>query len=61
MRLQDIGASPERVRVSGNLKFDIPAPVPPAIVETVRASIAGAAPGRCWYAAVRWMEKSHCC
>jgi 3-deoxy-D-manno-octulosonic-acid transferase len=41
MRLQDIGASPERVRVSGNLKFDIPAPVPPAIVETVRASIAG--------------------
>jgi 3-deoxy-D-manno-octulosonic-acid transferase len=40
-RLQDIGASPERVRVSGNLKFDIPAPVPPAIVESVRASLAG--------------------
>ena len=38
-RLQDIGASPERVRVSGNLKFDIPAPVPPAIVERVRASV----------------------
>src|SRR5271163_1657362 len=38
-RLQDIGASPERVRVSGNLKFDIPAPVPPKIVESVRASI----------------------
>jgi len=38
-RLQDIGATPERVRVSGNLKFDIPAPVPPAIVERVRASV----------------------
>jgi 3-deoxy-D-manno-octulosonic-acid transferase len=38
-RLQDIGASPARVRVSGNLKFDIPAPVPPKIVESVRASI----------------------
>ncbi len=37
-RLKDIGAPPERVRVSGNLKFDIPAPVPPAIVENVRAS-----------------------
>jgi 3-deoxy-D-manno-octulosonic-acid transferase len=37
-RLQDIGAGPERVRVSGNLKFDIPAPAPPAIVESVRAS-----------------------
>src|SRR6202167_1394810 len=38
-RLQDIGASPERVRVSGNLKFDIPAPVPRAIVKRVRASV----------------------
>jgi 3-deoxy-D-manno-octulosonic-acid transferase len=38
-RLQDIGASPERVRVSGNLKFDIPAPLPPQIVESVQASI----------------------
>jgi len=28
-RLQDIGAPPERVRVTGNLKFDIPAPAPP--------------------------------
>jgi 3-deoxy-D-manno-octulosonic-acid transferase len=38
-RLQDIGANPERVRVSGNLKFDISAPVPPQIVESMRASI----------------------
>ncbi len=44
-RLQDIGANPERVRVTGNLKFDIPAPAPPAIVETVRRSIAATAAG----------------
>lgn len=45
-RLQDIGARPERVRVSGNLKFDLPAPAAPAIVESVRKSIAveGAGP-----------------
>ena len=44
-RLQDIGAPPERVRVSGNLKFDIPAPAAPAIVENVRQSLASAAAG----------------
>ena len=44
-RLQDIGAPPERVRVSGNLKFDIPVPAPPAIVENVRQSLASAAAG----------------
>jgi len=45
-RLQDIGAGSERVRVTGNLKFDIPAPAPPAIVETVRKAIteSGAGP-----------------
>jgi 3-deoxy-D-manno-octulosonic-acid transferase len=45
-RLQDIGANPERVRVAGNLKFDIPAPAPPVIVESLRKSIAvsGAGP-----------------
>jgi 3-deoxy-D-manno-octulosonic-acid transferase len=45
-RLRDIGASPERIHVSGNLKFDIPAPAPPAIVERLRMSIAtnGAGP-----------------
>jgi 3-deoxy-D-manno-octulosonic-acid transferase len=45
VRLQDIGASPERVRVAGNLKFDIPAPVLPAIVESLRGSIAASAAG----------------
>jgi 3-deoxy-D-manno-octulosonic-acid transferase len=39
-RLQDIGARPERVQVTGNLKFDIPVPAQPAIVESVRKSIA---------------------
>ena len=39
-RLQDIGARPERVRVAGNLKFDIPAPAPPAIVESLRRALA---------------------
>ncbi|HWY22517.1 MAG TPA: 3-deoxy-D-manno-octulosonic acid transferase [Candidatus Acidoferrum sp.] len=44
-RLQDIGARPERVRVAGNLKFDIPVPAPPAIVETLRESLATSAAG----------------
>ncbi|MFZ0135648.1 MAG: 3-deoxy-D-manno-octulosonic acid transferase [Candidatus Sulfotelmatobacter sp.] len=44
-RLRDIGAAPERVRVTGNLKFDIPAPAPPAIVESVRKSIAATGVG----------------
>jgi 3-deoxy-D-manno-octulosonic-acid transferase len=44
-RLRDIGASPERVRVTGNLKFDIPAPTPPAIVESLRRSIAASGAG----------------
>ena len=44
-RLQDIGAAPERVRITGNLKFDVPAPAPPAIVESVRKSIAATGAG----------------
>jgi len=44
-RLRDVGASPERVRVTGNLKFDIPAPAPPAIVESMRKSIAATGAG----------------
>ncbi|MGD0566892.1 MAG: 3-deoxy-D-manno-octulosonic acid transferase [Candidatus Sulfotelmatobacter sp.] len=44
-RLQDIGARPERVRVTGNLKFDLPAPAAPAIVESVRKSIAAEGAG----------------
>jgi 3-deoxy-D-manno-octulosonic-acid transferase len=44
-RLQDVGARPERVRVTGNLKFDIPVPAPPAIVESLRESIAASGAG----------------
>ncbi len=44
-RLLDIGARPERVRVTGNLKFDAPAPDPPAIVENLRSSIAASSAG----------------
>jgi 3-deoxy-D-manno-octulosonic-acid transferase len=44
-RLRDIGASAERVHVSGNLKFDIPAPAPPAIVESVRKAITASGAG----------------
>jgi 3-deoxy-D-manno-octulosonic-acid transferase len=45
-RLRDIGAPAERVQVSGNLKFDVPAPAPPAIVATLRSTFqqAGAGP-----------------
>ncbi len=44
-RLREIGASPERVHVAGNLKFDIPAPAPPAIVASLRNSIAASSAG----------------
>lgn len=44
-RLEDIGANAERVRVAGNLKFDIAPPARPAIAETLRASIAGEGAG----------------
>jgi 3-deoxy-D-manno-octulosonic-acid transferase len=37
-RLRDIGAAAERVQVSGNLKFDVAAPVPPAIVASLRST-----------------------
>lgn len=39
IRLQEIGAEPERVRVAGNLKFDIPEAPPTTIVEQIRRSI----------------------
>jgi len=44
-RLRDIGANGERVRVAGNLKFDIAPPAAPAIAENLRASIAQAGAG----------------
>jgi 3-deoxy-D-manno-octulosonic-acid transferase len=45
VRLKDIGASAERVRITGNLKFDIPVPAPPAMVESLRKSIAATRAG----------------
>jgi 3-deoxy-D-manno-octulosonic-acid transferase len=36
-RLRAIGAPPDRVQVTGNLKFDVPAPPTPAIVASLRA------------------------
>jgi 3-deoxy-D-manno-octulosonic-acid transferase len=44
-RLQDIGAKVERVRVAGNLKFDIPAPAVSAMVERLRISISATGGG----------------
>jgi 3-deoxy-D-manno-octulosonic-acid transferase len=44
-RLRDVGGSAERVRVAGNLKFDIPVPTAPAMVESLRNSIAGSGAG----------------
>jgi 3-deoxy-D-manno-octulosonic-acid transferase len=35
-RLQSIGADPARVKVAGNLKFDVMLPAPPPIVENLR-------------------------
>ena len=45
-RLRDIGAPAERVQVSGNLKFDVTMPSPPAIVASLRSAFqqAGAGP-----------------
>jgi 3-deoxy-D-manno-octulosonic-acid transferase len=45
-RLQSIGAEPQRVRVTGNLKFDINLPPSSPIVESLRQSLAveGAGP-----------------
>jgi 3-deoxy-D-manno-octulosonic-acid transferase len=45
-RLQSIGAEPERIRTTGNLKFDMSLPAPPPFVESLRRSLeqAGAGP-----------------
>ena len=45
-RLIDIGASADRVQVSGNLKFDVPLPPVPAIVASLRTAFqqAGSTP-----------------
>jgi 3-deoxy-D-manno-octulosonic-acid transferase len=44
-RLESIGAAAERVRVTGNLKFDVGLPVPPPIVNSLRKSFAENAAG----------------
>jgi 3-deoxy-D-manno-octulosonic-acid transferase len=38
-RLRDIGAPADRVQVTGNLKFDVKAPDPPAIVASLRSTL----------------------
>jgi len=44
-RLREIGAPPDRVNVSGNLKFDMPLPAMPSIVTSLRATFEQAAAG----------------
>jgi 3-deoxy-D-manno-octulosonic-acid transferase len=44
-RLRDIGADANRVRVAGNLKFDLPVPPVSSIVQSVRDSVAGSGEG----------------
>ena len=44
-RLEDIGAAADHVQITGNLKFDIPVPVPPAIVENLHKSIMASSAG----------------
>jgi len=44
-RLKDIGAIPERVQVTGNLKFDMPVPAPPPVVDSLRKSLESAGAG----------------
>lgn len=39
-RLRAIGAATERVEVTGNLKFDVAPPPPPAVVDSLRRSLA---------------------
>jgi 3-deoxy-D-manno-octulosonic-acid transferase len=38
-RLEALGADPERVHVTGNLKFDVSLPAPPPIVEKLRRAL----------------------
>src|SRR5581483_11637373 len=44
-RLQCIGADPGRVRVTGNLKFDVIPPAPPAVVGALRGALAAEGAG----------------
>jgi 3-deoxy-D-manno-octulosonic-acid transferase len=44
-RLVKIGAAPDRIQVTGNLKFDTAAPVPPPVVDRVRRALSEAGAG----------------
>jgi 3-deoxy-D-manno-octulosonic-acid transferase len=44
-RLQSIGADASRVQVTGNLKFDVSLPPPPAVVNSLRRSLAAEGAG----------------
>lgn len=44
-RLTEIGAEPNRVRVAGNLKFDIPPQPGPAIISQLRSALAASSAG----------------
>jgi len=43
-RLREIGALGDRVMTTGNLKYDVPLPPPPPIVEQLRVALSGAGP-----------------
>jgi 3-deoxy-D-manno-octulosonic-acid transferase len=45
LRLEQIGARPERIEVAGNLKFDVPAPTAPPIVASLRGALLKAKAG----------------
>src|SRR5580693_2210968 len=38
IRLESIGAAPNRIHVTGNLKFDVPAPTAPPIIASLRGA-----------------------
>ncbi len=44
-RLEALGADPQRVHVTGNLKFDVSLPAPPPIVEQLRRALAAEGAG----------------
>ena len=44
-RLEEIGAPPERVLATGNLKFDVPVPAAPPIIASLRAAFQQAQTG----------------
>jgi 3-deoxy-D-manno-octulosonic-acid transferase len=44
-RLAEIGAHSDRIFIGGNLKFDVPVPAPPPIVNRIRTALAESAAG----------------